>query len=485
MKKNLLKSGLLLLLAAATILCFTTDQKEQLWTDNIQVVLDNTIPLKYSRGNRLPLYLWPAINPGVLNESAAKRLVKELDSRGIGLICSWKPKDKEKSLVQSLTIARAQKKLGQRVNIEATSLLDSFFNGDTLTAHIDENGKPFFDNSFGPYKMGCPFAIDFRKKEIRDRVEFFINKYKEEGLPVDFIFTDWEIDGPLEVNRAYEASKMCVICRKYLSDNFNFTEFQTRMREMRAYLQNYSYSEPVLSRFPKALVGNYAVYPNDGYRYWYDYFEFWTDGQPYKKDQRAKYRQWYNDFPVTGYTCAMPVIYPWAGIYSWYDFNNSDYRWFYNMLLNASNAGKSTPQNIPIISFVHWHTIFSGSESDSTIKQMSKESYQELLWHMLLRGTDTFFMYATKKEYPEEVRLVHEVYAAAQKFGNFLENGMPITFDVPEKPGTVISGLALGDSVLIKRTDFGTNHEPIEILAGTRILKVDYAPRTCKVLSLK
>ena len=67
---------------------------------------------------------------------------------------------------------------------------------------------------------------------------------------------------------------------------------------MRSYLQNYSYSAPVLSQFPDALVGNYAVYPNDGYRYWYDYFEYYVDGQPYKADQHAKYRKWYNDFPA-------------------------------------------------------------------------------------------------------------------------------------------------------------------------------------------
>ena len=465
--------------------CSTKEEKKLQWSDKVQVVLDNTTPLKYDRGKRLPLYLWPAIDPGELDDEAAERLVKEFNTRGVGIVCSWSSENPEKTLPQCLTIARAQKKLGQRVNIDATSLLDSFFNGDERTAHIDENGKPFFDNSFGDHKMGCPFAIDFRKKEIRDRVELFVNKYKEAGVPVNFIFTDWEIDGPLEVNRAFEASKKCVRCRKYLGDDFSYAEFQKTMREMRSYLQNYSYSAPVLEKFPEALVGNYAVYPNDGYRYWYDYYEYYVDGQPYKTDQRAKYRQWYNDFPATGFTFAMPVVYTWDPIYNWYDFENSDYRWFYNMLLVASNAGKSTPQNIPIISFLHWNTIFVSGKPDPAVKQMSKESYQELLWHMLLRGTDTFFMWSGKKEFPEEVRLLHEVYAAAQQYGDFLDHGLPITYDVPNEAGTVISGLAFGDSVLIRRTDFGTNHGPVEILAGTKIITVDYAPGTCRVLALE
>lgn len=464
--------------------CSTTEKEKIKWTEKVQVVLDNTTPLMYDRGNRLPLYLWPAIDPGEFDDATAEQLVKEFSLRGIGIVCSWKAKNAEELLPQSLTIARAQNKLGQFVNIDATSLLDSFFNGDESTFHIDKDGTPFFDISFGDHKMGCPFAIDYRKKEIRQRVEQYVKKYKDEGLPLDFIFTDWEIDGPLEVNRAFEASKKCVRCRKYLGEDFSFSTFQKTMREMRSYLQNYSYSAPVLAEYPDALVGNYAVYPNDGYRYWYDYFEYYVEGQPFKPDQRAKYRQWYNDFPSTGFTFAMPVVYTWDPIYNWYDFDNSDYRWFYNMLLVASNACKSTPQNIPVISFVHWNTVFVSGKADTAVKQMSRESYRELLWHMLLRGTDSFFMWSGKKEYPEEVRLLHEVYAAAQQYGKFLEKGLPVNYDIPNKPGTVISGLILGDSVLIRRTDFSTNHAPVEILAGTKIILVDYAPGTCKVLSL-
>ena len=47
----------------------------------------------------------------------------------------------------------------------------------------------------------------------------------------------------------------------------------------------------------------------------------------------------------------------------------------------------------------------------------------------------------------------------------------------------MISGLALGDSVLIRRTDFGTNHEPVEILAGTKPVTIEYTPGICKIIS--
>lgn len=154
------------------------------------------------------------------------------------------------------------------------------------------------------------------------------------------------------------------------------------------------------------------------------------------------------------------------------------------MLLVASNAGKSTPRSIPIVSFVHWHTIFYPLEREPSITQMSQKSYQELLWHMLLRGTDTFFMWSDQAEYPEEVRLVHEVYTEAQKYGDFLQEGFPISFDVPEYPGIIISGLILDDRVLIRRTDFGNDQEPVKILAGSTEITVNPSPGKCQIISL-
>jgi hypothetical protein len=485
---GILIAGLLLSVSLAQCGTENKDDTPQ-WNERIQAVLDNTVPLEYDRGNRLPLYLW-TLDPGQMDEAQAEILVREMDSRGVGIVCTWKPDEREQTLNACLTVARAQKKLGKRVNINANPLLYSLFNGDEETAHINEKGEPFFDEYFPSKRsMGCPFAIDHRKHEIRERVEYYVNGYEKEGIPVDFVVGDWEIDGPLDVNRTYQASMNCTRCRAHLGETFSYADFQKTMREMRSYLQYYMYSSPVLSAYPDALVGNYAVYPNDGYRYWYDYFEYHVEGQPYKADQDAKYRVWYNDYPATGYTYAMPVVYTWYTIFDEYDFDNPDYRWFYNMLLVASNAGKSTPQNIPIVSFVTWNTVWvshdqKSMEPDPAVKQMSSESYQELLWHMLLRGTDTFFLYFSKRNIAGEVRLVHEVYAEAQKYGDFLEHGLPITYDVPDEPGTVVSGLILDDRVLVRRSDFGTNREPVELMAGTKLIRVDYAPGICQVIEL-
>jgi len=77
-----------------------------------------------------------------------------------------------------------------------------------------------------------------------------------------------------------------------------------------------------------------------------------------------------------------------------------------------------------------------------------------------------------------------EVYAAAQEYGDFLERGVPVTFDVPDGPGTVISGLVLRDRVLVRRTDFDGSVEPVDIRVGTVTVTVPAMPGECQVIEL-
>lgn len=458
--------------------------KEIKWPSHIQVVLDTTKSLKYDRGKRLPLYLWQAMDPGRLNEKALEELVTELNKRGVGLISSWNPGNRPNSLDQSLMIAKVQKKLNLRININVTNCLYSFFNGDEQTAHIDDEGKPFWDKSFGKQKMGCPFAIDFRKPYIREQIEYFVKAFKKVDLDIDFVFSDWEIDGPIEFNKAHAASKLCRRCRENIKDIDDFEGFQRVLRKLRCQLQRETYAEPFKVNFPKVLVGNYGVYPHNGYRYWYDYYEYYVDGQPCQADQRAMYRKWYHEFAESGYTFAMPVVYTWRRIFDWYDYTDTDYRWFYNMLLVASNAGQNTPAEVPVISFVHWHTIESKDFPD-TARQFSEAKYQELLWHMLLRGTDTFFLWCRKEEAAKEIQLVHQVYSEAQRYGEFLSAGKPINFDVPKQPGTVISGLLLGNRVLVRRTDFKKTSDTVEIVIDDKRIKVENVPGHCQIILVR
>jgi hypothetical protein len=482
---NKLITGWILFVLIGTAVCLSKEGNNVTkWPSHIQVVLDSTKPLKYDRGGRLPLYLWQAMNPGRLNEEDLQELVKELDKRGVGLISSWNPGDRQKSLSQSLMIAKVQKKLNLRININATNCLNSFFNGDEKTAHIDDDGKPFWDESFGKKKMGCPFALDFRQPYIKEQVEYFVKAFKEAGLDVDFVFADWEIDGPIEFNNAYAASKRCKRCRDNIKNIDDFQGFQKVLRKLRCRLQRETYAEPIKLNFPGILVGNYGVYPHNGYRYWYDYYEYYVDGQPCLTDQRARYRKWYDEFPETGYTFAMPVVYTWQRIFDWYDYADTDYRWFYNMLLVASNAGEHNPAEIPIISFVHWHTIKDDNVNSKAV-QFSEDKYKELLWHMLLRGTDTFFLWCPNKEAAKEIELVHQVYSRAQQYGEFLSDGIPINFSVPKQPAAIISGLKLKNRILVRRTDFTETDGLVEITVDGRKIKVKAAPKKCQIITIR
>ncbi len=452
--------------------------------ESIEIVLRETTPLKHPRGKRLPLYLWPAMNPGMLSDADAERLVAELDRRGVGLVCRWDHTRFEASLAEAMPVARAQRKLGLRINIDATPCLYSFFNGDEATAHVDEAGKPFWDPSFGKADMGCPFATDHRRKEIRDRIERFADAYAKEGLSPGFVFADWEVDGPIAWNGAWEASKRCKRCRERTPEIGNFLAFQKALYDLRADIQRDVYAEPLLRRFPDALVGNYGVYPHDGFRYWYDYFEREETWYAGIRDQKALYRHWPDEFTGTGYTFAMPVVYTWSRMWNWYGFDNADYRWFRPMLLAATNAARHTPATVPVIAFVHWHTTDPPKPPDPAMKQMSEWAYRELLWHMLLRGVDTFFLWCPADENAAEVRLLHPVWAAAQEYGEFLDGGKPISFDVPERPGTVISGLLLGDRLLVRRTDFTSGAGPVTLRAAGREVVVERA-EGCRVISVR
>ena len=432
-------------------------------SENLRAVLEHTKPLSSERNQRLPLWVLP-ISGHLANvkDSVAAETLRELNSRGLGYTVNWQPSRLSESLLEGLRIGRMQQSTGNEVGVNANACLASFFDGSEAMLHVDADGEPFAETSFGK-ALGCPFAIEHRYPAMTERVEQFLRAYQKAGVVVDFVFADWEIDGPIEWNGAWASSKRCQRCRDRLPNLDDFRAFQRELRRIRSEMQRIVFGDLVRSYFPKALVGNYGVYPHEGHRYWYDYFETETEGAPYRKDQRAKYREWYPEFAETGYSFAMPVVYPWYKIFQWYDFESLDYRWFYNMLLVGSNSGRATPPETPLIPFVHWHTTAPPKDPDPAVTQFSKDKYKELLWHLLLRGHDTFFLWCLNEELAEEVGLVQEVYRESLDYTKFLEKGTPLSFSVPEQPGPVISGLRLGDQVLVRRSDFDSKSRTVAL----------------------
>ena len=423
---------------------------------------DGALPL---RGSRLEGWL-PE------DDDDAREFLLALDARGIALSAHPRPGN-EANMAFSLRLSRLQQELGLEVGIHGSRGMYTFFDGREDTLHVAANGVTFHDESFSPrVKMGCPFRLDHRKDAIKAQFRSFLDEYRAAGIAIDFLYLDWEIDGPIEWNSAWVNSKRCRICRDNLPDINDFRVFQAALREIRAELQREVCVEVVQEYAPDALIGNYSVYPQSGVRYWYDYYETLPPGAPYIADQEAKYRPWYHEFEPSGYTFANPVVYTWYDTWNWYPrWDNDDYRWFYNMLLVGTNAGRHTPQEVPLITWLHWHTTAPPADAPE-VPQMSEWAYQELIWHLYLRGTDGLMMWCRAEETTTEVRLITEVMDGMLAHREFIGEGVPVMFNVPNEPGTVVSGLRLGDRLLVRRTDFDDNQEPIRGVVGDRIVEV-------------
>ena len=453
-----------------------------------EVVLAETKPLSHPQGNHPPLFLWTPNFPTGADDAALEQALKDLQARGIALYHRWGGTP-EKTLQTYKRIGLLQKRLGMPIAVDGTGIANGFYNGDAALSHIDKDGKPFRDSSFF-WSPGCPFTVQSRYEERRKLTESFAQAYKDAGLTVDYWAGDWEFDGPNEWKDGWKAAKQCTRCREKIANiDTDFLAFQKAVRAVRGEMQHEGWVKPLQQVFPAIRVGNYGMNPHDGYRYWWDFYEengpgnpFVVDGVPYKKEQKALYRPWAKEFDTAGYTVAMPVVYTWFTIYNSYDFANTDFRWFRNMLLEVSSVASNTPAGVPIVPFVHWNTTNPPKELPAGFKPMSEAAYKELLWHALLRGVDTFAMWSPDAETGSEVKPVHEVYAAALEYADFLEKGTPVTFAVPEQPGTVVSAIKLGKKVLVRRTDFGDSTEPVELMVDGKPLRVARQDGRCAIL---
>lgn len=454
--------------------------------DNIRILLEKLSPLSYERGNRELIYQYSIGDLSRLSDKDTELVIKELSKRGIGVITFWKQAEAfERGIEEGIRIARLQENLGLKVAVDATDLLYGFYDKTDFTAHIDNEGRTFYDSSFAGHWMGCPFTLQERIPVIRSRIIAYSEAYQAAGVNIDIVTADWEIDGPHEWNEAWVNSKKCMTCCKNIDNIQDFYVFQSKLRSLRSKLLEICYTRPILERHPKALITNYGTYPNDGWRYWYDYFESPQIDLPNIKDQKAIYRPWCNEFTETGFTMAMPVVYTWYPIYNSYPEYTSDYRWFYNMLKVGTNAGKSTPSEIPIATFFHWHTTAPPEKQDLNVKQMSRHSYQELLWHLLLRGHDIFFSWCMKEEIETEMTLLQEVYNNSLNYNDWLQSGRPVLFEVPAKESSVVSGVKLNNQVLVRRTDFTDNKKAVKCIIDDKIIMVPYKPGECQIITIE
>ena len=172
------------------LLALLAAQNEPTDTALIHAILEGTEPLEAPRGDRLPLYIWPAHRLGTTDESEIVEILQALEVRGMAAIASWRPNDPA-GLEEALQLGRLQSRLELPISVSATSSTYAFFNGDPSTAHIDADGNPFFDaSSQTSRKMGCPFAIDHRIPDFCSRESRWLSTCRRGQAPW-FPQSDW------------------------------------------------------------------------------------------------------------------------------------------------------------------------------------------------------------------------------------------------------------------------------------------------------
>jgi hypothetical protein len=461
--------------------------------DPWKAVIEAVPPLSHPQGTRPPLFLWSPDLPAGASDDQLEATLRALQARGLCPFLRWHH-DRAGSMQHIRRVAAIQKRLGMPVAIDATPISLGLFPPSDACSHRDAGGGRFRGSGLA-WDPGCPFAVEATNEGVRAAMEAYAKAHQDGGVPLDYWISDWELDGPNEWKQNWTLAKKCVTCREKIPDiDTNFGGFQAAVRKLRSEMQRKNFVEPVQARFPDVRIGNYAMNPHDGHRYYWDYYEEdafgkpnLTDGIPYRREQGALYRPWWPaEFDSSGYTLAAPVMYPWYHLFLNYTFADTDYRWFYGMLLEGSSVGRHTPAGTPLVPFVHWGPIVAfekPADQPAGFAGLTAEKYRELLWHLLLRGVDSFIQWAPGDE-PRELKPVHAVYAESLAYPEFFAHGTPVIFAVPDRPGAVVSALKWDGKLLVRRTDFVPNDKPVSVLVDGRQVTVPVAAGRCQVLPL-
>ena len=131
-------------------------QRMTSWQHALQII-EGTRPLTFPRRERLPFIVWGLQNLKAEGNGDLEQVLKDLDARGIATVTSWRYASRKTNLPEALERARVLHRLGLPVVVNSTGVLQRFCNGNPDTAHIDAEGKPFFDLSHAVnVKIGCP-----------------------------------------------------------------------------------------------------------------------------------------------------------------------------------------------------------------------------------------------------------------------------------------------------------------------------------------
>jgi hypothetical protein len=406
-----------------------------------EAVLEKVPRLKHDRGSRWPLITWE----GFSTEPQEPKYYQQLLERGLAQHVRLDPR----MIETALAIQRA----GSPVIV---------MEGNSGVHPASLAGEPAewahrFDDGYQPkeYLRPCP-SIHLGWARFADKLRETLRQFREKGVQIDAVWTDWEND-PLYGADRYEQAQRCRRCREILprstlSSSERFLDYTARKfyELFGAY-----YAAPVLEFYPKCSVTNWLAQPSTP-----------EEPQPGWSGNRGRVH-------------LPPLVTAWNptayGAASWVwkarkkedrqDQERVDQVYTNLLLRQVSLAGKLGERWAPEKELIPWVTRWVSEPPELEFPVMSRERYREVLRHLWLRRVAAMQIFSPRTPGYEDMALpeVEDAVAAYDDllaFREFLAGGEVLNYQVPPEldDGVVWSGMRLGDRAIVRafKQDGGT-----------------------------
>jgi hypothetical protein len=398
-----------------------------------EAVLEKIPRLRHDRGSRWPLITWE----GFSTEPQAPQYYQQLLARGLAQHVRLDPK----MIDTALAIQRA----GSPVIVMegASGVFPASLAGEpAVWAHQFEDGyKP------KGYTRPCP-AIHVGWARCADQLRDTLRQFREKGVRIDAVWTDWEND-PLYGEDRYEQAQHCKRCREILPRKTLASDERFRDYTARKFYELFGayYAAPVLEFYPKCSVTNWLAQPSTP-----------EEPQPGWSNNRGRIHM----PPMV--TAWNPTAYG-AASWVWKARSKADQRdqehvdqVYTNLLLRqVSLAGKLGERWAPEKEMIPWITRWVSEPPELEFPVMSRERYREVLRHLWLRGVAGMQIFSPRMKGYEDMAMpeVEDAVAAYDDmlaFREFSTDGEVLTYDIPrEQDDSVVwSGMRLGDRAVVR-----------------------------------
>ncbi|HEY3396823.1 MAG TPA: hypothetical protein VGM19_04105 [Armatimonadota bacterium] len=444
---RLLVVGLLLSLAA-----FGGAESPPELTWSVESLAQVVQPLTHPLGGRLPLFLWNFPLPrddtlvAMRADGRLRRDIETLTARGFlpTVEIGW-----DGTPAGALAMAQTLQEAGQPVFVIFANLP-----GGSRALYPSGGLRSLAPDANRAGKLRWwPCLPQADPTAAAAGVRGLLERFRDAGIKVAGVWFDYE-GLPYPWAGVYEAQQRSAACRALypagvLEDDQRFIEYVYRLRSEAL---SRAMVDPVRQVFPGALVGNYDEWAS-------------SRATPYL----ANGGESLPPRDLGRFSAAMPRAYasPWY-LHQFFPeaaavtAEQADPIYFRLLLNTISSANANRQAGQLCVPFLARHDPFDPLQSGAARfgPGLSHRRYRELIWHLLLRGTDGFYLYPLG--FPnsgvsmedgfqtlEDTRAVYDQVLAQRRF---LDEGRPMTEATapPPQRGVIWSGLQRRHECLVR-----------------------------------